>query len=57
MREMWAQGYSDTAIAGAVGVAKHSVECWRSVHSLPSNKAGIVDKLSEEEVEQRRRTP
>ena len=57
MREMWAQGYSDTAIAGAVGVAKHTVECWRSVQSLPSNKAGIVDKLSEEEVEQRRRTP
>ena len=57
MREMWAQGYSDTAIAGAVGVAKHTVECWRSVHSLPTNWAGIVDKLSEEEVEQRRRTP
>ena len=57
MREMWAQGYSDDAIAGAVGVAKHTVECWRSVQSLPTNRAGIMDKLSEEEVEQRRRTP
>lgn len=57
MREMWAQGYSDTAIAGAFCLAKHTVECWRSVQSLPTNGAGIVDKLSEEEVEQRRRTP
>lgn len=57
MREMWAQGYSDAAIAGAIGVSKRTVERWRSVQYLPSNKAGTVDKLSEEEVEQRRRTP
>ena len=57
MREMWAQGYSDAAIAGAFGVSRRTVESWRSVLSLPSNGAGITDKLSEEEVEQRRRTP
>ena len=57
MRGMWAQGYSDAAIAGAFGVSRRTVESWRSVLSLPSNGAGITDKLSEEEVEQRRRTP
>lgn len=57
MREMWAQGYSDTAIAGAFGSTKHTVECWRHKQYLSSNGPGIADKLTAEEVEQRRRLP